>query len=136
MSTYDDRDTAITREPGLDGGQHTRSPQYRQPYQQPYGYGQPYGRRFGRGGGMTQGGWSETKPFFMASEFIATLVCVLGICIVAAVAEDLDSHLASVLITALVAAYTISRGIAKAGTRSRATDPRDDMQFGRTHDGQ
>ena len=113
-------------------------PQYAPPQQQPfYGYGmQPYGRRFRGGSGMSRDGWSETKPFFMTSEFIGTLVCVIGICITAAIAADLDSHRASALIAGLVAAYTISRGIAKAGTRSRATDPRDDMHLGRSRDGE
>jgi hypothetical protein len=36
--------------------------------------------------------------------------------------------------TILVAAYTISRGIAKAGTRSHAWDPRDEIRPG-SHDG-
>jgi hypothetical protein len=131
---YDDRDTAIARDPSQGGQQHYAPPQYQQ--QQYYGYGmQPYGRRFGGGLGMNRGGWSETKPFFLTSEFLVTLVCVIGICITAAIAADLDSHRASALIAGLVAAYTLSRGIAKSGTRSRATDPRDDVHIGRSHDG-
>jgi len=130
MSTYDDRDTAIARDPGF--AQHPQAPAaQQQPY---YGYGMhPYGRRFG--GGMGRGGWSETKPFFMTSEFLATLLCVVGVAITAAVAADLDSRGSCLLITILVAAYTVSRGIAKAGTRSRATDPRDDVRLPGTHDG-
>jgi hypothetical protein len=85
---------------------------------------------------MNQGGWSETKPFFMTSEFLGTLVCVIGIAITAASTSDLNSHGAAMLIAGLVAAYTLSRGVAKAGTRSRATDPRDDVHLGRSHDGQ
>jgi hypothetical protein len=131
MSTYDDRDPATVGEP--------LQPQYQQtqqlpPQQQQYYGQQPYGFGGARGFGRPRG-WSETKPFFMTSEFIVTLVCVIGIAITAAVAADLDSHRASALIAGLVAAYTVSRGIAKAGTRSRATDPRDEMSFGRSHDG-
>jgi hypothetical protein len=127
MSTYDDRDTAITRDPMQGQGYQQYPPQY-------YGYPQ-YGRRFGggygmRGMGMHHGGWSETKPFFMTSEFLGTLLCVIAIAITAAAAEDLDSRGASLLITILVAAYTLSRGIAKAGTRSRASDFRDDVNLG------
>src|SRR4051794_1085874 len=140
MSVYDDRDTAITRDPMQGQGQQ----QYQQPmqpqYQQPYaGYGSasPYGRGYGSGSGMgmrRQGGWSEPKPFFMTSEFLATLLGVTAIAITAGVAEDLDSRLATALIAGLNAFYTLSRGIAKSGTRSRATDPRDELDFNRSHD--
>jgi hypothetical protein len=109
--------------------------QYADPY---YGYGMPYGRRFGGGNGrgMRGGGWSETKPFFMTSEFLGTLLCIIGVCVTAASTSDLNSHGAALFSTVLVAAYTVSRGIAKAGTRSRATDPRDDLQLGRSHNGE
>ena len=73
---------------------------------------------------------SETKPFFLTSEFIGTLLCILGVCITAASARYLDAHGAALFSTVLVAAYTISRGIAKAGTRSRAEDPRDHIHLG------
>ena len=142
MSTYDDRDTAITRDPMQGPGQSPMQgqgqPQYQPGYQQQqpyygYGYGSPYRRRMGMG--MGRAGWSETKPFFMTSEFLGTLLCVIAIAITAGVSEDLDSRGASLLITILVAAYTMSRGIAKAGTRSRASDPRDELNLGRSHDG-
>jgi hypothetical protein len=127
MSTYDDRDTAITRDPMQGQGYQQYPPQY-------YGYPQ-YGRRFGgnygaRGMGMSRGGWSETKPFYLTSEFLGTLLCILGVCITAAATFDLDSHGAALFSTILVAAYTVSRGIAKAGTRSRANDFRDDVNLG------
>src|SRR5581483_5486681 len=129
MSMYDDRDTAITRDPlqGQAQGGAFAPPQgyYQQQMPpQPYGYGSPYGRRFGGGGyglGTNRGSWSETKPFFMTSEFLGTLLCVIAVAVTAGVAADLDSRGASLLVTILVAAYTISRGIAKSGTRSRAT---------------
>ena len=140
MSIYDDRDTAITRDPSQGQGQQPyqqpMQPQYQQPYGG-YGYGSPYGRGYGSGYGMgmrRQGGWSETKPFFMTSEFLATLLGVIAIAITAAVAEDLDSRLATALIAGLIAFYTLSRGIAKSGTRSRATDPRDELDFHRSSD--
>ena len=135
MSNYDDRDTAIARDPLQ--GQMQGQGQYAPPAPQYYGYGaQPYGRGgFGSGMRMNRGaGWSETKPFFMTSEFLGTLLCVIAIAITAATSADLDSRGASMLIAGLVAAYTLSRGIAKAGTRSRATDPRDDLSLG-SHDG-
>jgi hypothetical protein len=126
MSAYDDRDPTTVGEP-----------QYQQQQWPPY-YGQlPYGPRFyGSMGFRRTREWSETKPFFMTSEFIGTLICVIGIAITAAAAKALNAQGASALIAGLVAAYTISRGIAKAGTRSRAADPRDDMSFNRSHEGQ
>jgi hypothetical protein len=158
MSAYDDRDPAIAREPlpgraqydqaqydqaQYDHAQYEQGPYEQGPYHQTqqlppqqYYRQQPY--RAGFGGGMGFGrtrGWSETKPFFMTSEFIGTLICVIGIAITAGVTADLDSQGAGALIAGLVAAYTVSRGIAKAGTRSRATDPRDDMSFSRSHEG-
>jgi hypothetical protein len=141
MSMYDDRDTAITRDPIQGHSQGQGQGHYQQqfpPQGYGYGYGAPYGRGMGGGFGMRRGGgsWSETKPFFMTSEFLGTLLCVIAIAITAAVAEDLDSRGASLLITVLVAAYTVSRGIAKAGTRSRASDPRDELSFSRGNDGQ
>jgi hypothetical protein len=77
----------------------------------------------------------ETKPFYMTSEFLGTLLTIVAVAITAGVAADLDSHRALPLIAGLVAAYTLSRGIAKSGTRSRASDPRDDLQLGKQHDG-
>jgi hypothetical protein len=138
MSGYDDRDTAITRDPRY--GDHqgaTMGPPYQQQQHPYYGYGMPYGRRFGggMGRGTSGGGWSETKPFFMTSEFLGTLLCIIGVCIAAASTSDLNSHGAALFSTVLVAAYVISRGIAKAGTRSRATDPRDELQLGRSPEG-
>src|SRR3954447_20674467 len=112
--------------------------QQQQPYYggpEMYGYGGPmYGRRFGGGyggGGMRMNrGPIETKPFFLTSEFLATLLCVIAVAITAAIAEDIDSRLSTELITGLVAAYTISRGIAKSGTRSHSFDPRENLTFG------
>jgi hypothetical protein len=131
MSNFDDRDTAISREPGYGQTHVAPPPQYGyQPYPPYYGGYGMYGRRgFGRGMGMQGGpGWTETKPFFMTSEFLGTLLCILGVCITAATARFLDAHGAALMSTILVAAYTISRGIAKAGTRSHAWDPRDEIR--------
>jgi hypothetical protein len=137
MSMYDDRDTAITRDPMQGQGQHQYTPplQQQQPYGYGYGYGSPYGRGYGGYGlGMRRQGWSETKPFFMTSEFLATLLCIIAVAITAGVAEDLDSRLGTALIAGLVGLYTLSRGIAKSGTRSRATDPRDELDLHRGSD--
>lgn len=128
MSSIDDRNTAITRDPYA-GQQHPQQPPYQQQQPPYYSPETTYGRRPARGAGMS-GAWSETKPFFMTNEFLGTLPCILGVCITAAATSDLNSHGAALFSTVLVAAYVVSRGIAKAGTRSRASDPRDDMHFG------
>jgi hypothetical protein len=144
MSMYDDRDAPVSRDPLQSQAttqmlppQQSGYPQQHPGYGYPYGYGRGFGMGMGMGmgNGFRRNGWSETKPFFMTSEFLATLLCVIGVAITAASAADIDSRLSCILITALVGAYTISRGIAKSGTRSRATDPRDELQLGGGSDG-
>jgi hypothetical protein len=114
MSTMEDRDTALTRDP-------VGTPPASQGYQQPQGYGRPY---YGRNP------WTETRPSFLTSEFLFTILGVIAIALTAATAEDIDSRLGMQLITGLLAAYVVSRGIAKAGSRSSADDPRDDLHLG------
>ncbi|HVM28380.1 MAG TPA: hypothetical protein VM433_12030 [Mycobacteriales bacterium] len=58
----------------------------------------------------------ETKEFFKTSEFVLTLVAVLTLIISAAVQENFDAPQMWRLVTAIVVAYIVSRGIAKAGT--------------------
>jgi hypothetical protein len=112
MSTMEDRDTAITRDPA-----QRRSALPGQGYAPQYGYRMP-------------SMWSETRPSFLTSEFVFTVLTVIGIAITAATAADIDSRLSTMLIAGVVAAYVISRGIAKSGSRSNATDPRDDLRLG------
>jgi hypothetical protein len=82
-------------------------------------------------------GMTETKPFFLTSEFFACALAVIAMAIAVATADNFDSPRFWTLITGIVAAYVISRGIAKSGTKSRAVDPREDMDlFNRGDDGQ
>ena len=69
----------------------------------------------------------ETKPFYMTSEFLSTALMTVALFISSMVVEDIDSRLAWILGVSLVGAYVLSRGIAKAGTRSTSYDPREDM---------
>lgn len=110
MSSIQDRDTAITRDP---------SPRTQLPGQ---GYAPQYGYR-------RPSLWSETRPSFLTSEFLFTILTVIGIAITAATAADIDSRLSTELIAGVVAAYVVSRGIAKAGSHSNANDPRDDLRL-------
>jgi hypothetical protein len=110
------------------------SPGYQQPpmYQQPgYGYGmRPFGWRSQRPFP------TETKPFFLTSEFVVSLVAELLIAITAASSHAFGAWRAWILITAIVVAYSFSRGLAKAGTRSHARDPREHLDLTRGHDHQ
>jgi hypothetical protein len=74
---------------------------------------------------------SETKPFFLTSEFLAFVLLVMGLGIGTAVSDDVDPRLFWILTTAATSLYMLSRGIAKSGSRSRAYDPREDVDLGR-----
>jgi hypothetical protein len=77
---------------------------------------------------------SETKPFFLTSEFLAFVLLVMGLGVGAATTDDVDGRMFWILATAATAAYMISRGIAKSGSRSRAYDPREDLDLGKPGD--
>jgi hypothetical protein len=109
------------------------SPGYQQPpvYQQPMqhqGYG--YGMQFGR---PRRSFPIETKPFFLTSEFGVSLISAILIAITAASSHAFGAWRAWILITAIVVAYNVSRGLAKAGTRSHASDPRENLDLTRGH---
>jgi hypothetical protein len=74
---------------------------------------------------------SETKPFFLTSEFLVFMLFVMGLAIGTSTADDVDPRLFWILTTAATCFYMLSRGIAKSGSRSRAYDPREDLDVGR-----
>ena len=137
MSNYgfDERDTttATTRE----AMQQQQQPQY--PPQHQYGYPQqgqmmgwsPYRRPL-----LDRLGSTETKPFYLTSEFLLSVIVSIGIAVSAATMHAFGGWRAWILIAAIMCSYNVSRGIAKAGTRSHAQDPRDDvrMPLGRDRD--
>jgi hypothetical protein len=114
-----------------------------------YGYGYRrygvYGRRgyggfSGLGGGRfdrrSQSG-TETKPFFLTSEFAAAVLAVIALAITAASSASIDAWRFWLLTTGITCAYLLSRGIAKSGTRSNASDPREQLNLnlpGSDHD--
>ena len=61
--------------------------------------------------------FTETKPFFLTSEFLAFVFLTAGVLIAAAVSDNLDAPRAWLIAGFVTAAYIVSRGIAKAGTR-------------------
>jgi hypothetical protein len=70
---------------------------------------------------------SETKPFYLTSEFLVFALYLMGLAIAASTSPSIDARLFWILATVDVAAYMLSRGIAKAASRSRAYDPREDV---------
>jgi hypothetical protein len=87
----------------------------------------------------SRGGWlaprreytSETKPFYLTSEFLVFALYLMGLAIAASTSPSIDARLFWILATVVVFGYMVSRGIAKAATRSRAHDPREDIDLGR-----
>ena len=75
----------------------------------------------------------ETKPFYLTSEFVGSVLAIAGIAITAVSSDAFGAWRAWILITAITVGYVISRGIAKAATRSHADDPREqlDLSWGR-----
>jgi len=121
MSMYDDGGTT----------QHMGGPATGMPPQQPQMMPPPYGYGYGYGYGMRMRRQYpiETKPFFLTSEFALSLIAAIAIAITAASSHAFGAWRAWILITAIVAAYNLSRGIAKSGTRSNASDPREDLDL-------
>ena len=70
---------------------------------------------------------TETRPFLLSSEFLATVLLIVGLAIAAATTEGVDARLFWGLATVAVALYVFSRGFAKARTGSRAYDPREEL---------
>jgi hypothetical protein len=68
---------------------------------------------------------SETKPFFLTSEFVLALTAWIGLAITAAASDALDARTFWLLSVAIAALYAVSRGFAKAHTPSSAGDPRE-----------
>ena len=73
---------------------------------------------------------SETKPFFLTSEFIVFVLYLMGLGIAASTSPSIDAQLFWILATVAVSFYMLSRGLAKAGTKSRARDPREEIDYG------
>jgi hypothetical protein len=114
--SFDPREELLRRGAGDGHGERrvAREPQT--------GYG-PLGALGGRRGGQP----IETRPFFLTSEFVGTLLAIIAISVTAAAMPNLGARLTWILIAAMVATYAVSRGVAKAGTRSHSLDPRESL---------
>ena len=74
---------------------------------------------------------SETRPFFVTSEFLVYLLLLMGLAITAGSSDSVDARFFWQWATLASIAYMLSRGLAKSGSRSRAWDPREDLDTGR-----
>lgn len=74
---------------------------------------------------------SETKPFFLTSEFLVFVIFLMGLGITASESPSIDARFFWAAATVATSFYMLSRGIAKSGTRSRAHDPREDLDLTR-----
>ena len=55
----------------------------------------------------------------------------MGLAIGTSASDDVDPRLFWILTTVATSFYMLSRGISKAASRSRAYDPREDLDLGR-----
>ena len=74
---------------------------------------------------------SETKPFFLTSEFLLLILYLMGLGIAAGTSAHIDDRFFWIAATVVTAFYMLSRGVAKSGSVSRARDPREDIDIGR-----
>jgi hypothetical protein len=126
MSNYEDgrgvQDAPLTRDAGGDTARYGGAPQGSPQQTPPYGQ-QQWVMRPKRVYPI------ETKPFFLTSEFVGSVLAIAGIAITAAASDAFGAWRAWILITAITVGYVISRGIAKAATRSHADDPREQLDL-------
>jgi hypothetical protein len=71
---------------------------------------------------------TETKPFFLTTEFVAAAVALAGLAVTAASSDSLDAGLVWPLATAIVVGFVFSRGFAKAAAPSHSWDPRETVR--------
>jgi hypothetical protein len=69
---------------------------------------------------------SETKPFFMTSEFLFYALMTLALLVTAMSDDSIDARWFWLLEVPLTIGYLLSRGIAKSGSRTPSYDPRDE----------
>jgi len=100
--------------------------------------------RYERGSGMGGMDWrsrmatprrhvhdTETRPFFVTSEFLVYVLLLMGLAITASTSESIDARFFWEWATLATIAYMLSRGFAKSGSRSRAWDPREELDTDR-----
>src|SRR6059058_4362005 len=102
---------------------------------QGYEYGSASGREYSNWGRPIRGyGYqqrprypTETRPSFLTSEFVGTILAIVALGITAGVMDIVNARLTWILTPAMVVGYVVSRGLAKAGTASGSVDPREQL---------
>jgi hypothetical protein len=74
------------------------------------------GRRMEAVGEEVAGAHDETRWSLVTTEFWAMLLGIAVLLIAAAASDSFDDNRAWTLVTVIIAAYVVSRGLAKAGT--------------------
>jgi cobalamin synthase len=74
------------------------------------------GRRMEAAGEEMAGAHDETRWALLTTEFWAMLIGIAVLLIAAAASDSFDDNRAWTLVTIIIAAYVLSRGVAKAGT--------------------
>jgi len=74
---------------------------------------------------------TETRPFFVTSEFLVYVLLLMGLGITAGSSASVDARFFWEWATLATIAYMLSRGFAKSGSRSRSWDPREDLDTNR-----
>jgi hypothetical protein len=69
--------------------------------------------------------WSETKPSFLTSELLVLAGIVVALAIAMGALDNFNADRGWLLITVIGAAYLVSRGLAKLGTRDPNPTRRD-----------
>src|SRR3954447_11384389 len=67
---------------------------------------------------MFVAGTTEARPGIMTTEFWLSVLAAIGIVIAGYVSDTFDNDLAWALGAGLIAAYSLSRGLAKCGSRA------------------
>jgi hypothetical protein len=62
-------------------------------------------------------GETEARPGIMTTEFWLTILAAMTVVIVAYISDSFETNLGWALFAGIIAAYAISRGLAKAGSR-------------------
>jgi len=78
--------------------------------------------------------YSETKPFFLTSEFLAFAGMLIALLAALGVSDTLNNFRGWLLPTILTSAYIISRGIAKSGERDPNPEQQPERMQGRYAD--
>jgi hypothetical protein len=98
----------------------------------------PTGATTGIGVARNRSRGEETKPSFKTTELIVYVLAVIGVLIASAVTGDAGAENGGDIfaadkawwyITLLTIGYMVSRGLAKAGSRSSDADPRTDSHL-------